>query len=49
MSFKDFNPDGDVVDNQLSTISEPLWSNSEGTLATFYTGSVQSSNSGKYY
>ena len=49
MSFKDFNPDGDVVDNQLSTISEPLWSNSEGTLATFNTGSVQSSNSGKYY
>ncbi len=49
MSFKDFNPDGDVVDNQLSTISEPLWSNSEGTLATFNTGSVQSSKSGKYY
>ena len=49
MSFKDFNPDGDIVDNQLSTISEPLWSNSEGTLATFFTGSVQSSNTGKYY
>ena len=48
MSFKDFNPDGDIVDNQLSTISEPLWSDSIGTLTTFFTGSIQSSNTGKY-
>ena len=49
MSFKDFNPDGDIVNNQLSTISEPLWSDSIGTLTTFFTGSIQSSNTGKYY
>ena len=48
MSFKVFNPK-EKVENLYSTVSEPMWSDDSGTLTTFFTGSVQNSNSGKYY
>ena len=48
MSFKAFQL-GDKVENQLSTVAQPMWSSAVGTLTTFFTGSVQSSNTGKYY
>ena len=35
--------------NILSTISSPVWSGGTGTLTAFYTGSVQSGSSGRYY
>jgi hypothetical protein len=48
MAFKIFDPDK-KVENMYSTVAEPMWSDSTGTLTTFFTGSVQNSNSGKYY
>ena len=48
MAFKLFNPD-QKVENMYSTVAEPMWSGDTGTLTTFFTGSVQNSNSGKYY
>ena len=48
MSFKDFQL-GDKIENQVSTVSQPMWSSNTGTLTTFFTGSVQESNTGKYY
>jgi len=35
--------------NILSTISSPVWSGGTGTLTAFYSGSVQSGSSGRYY
>ena len=37
------------VENLYTTIAEPMWSDSTGTLTTFFTGSIQDSNNGKYY
>ena len=48
MAFKIFGPDK-KVENLYSTVAEPMWSGDSGTLSTFFTGSVQNSNSGKYY
>ena len=48
MAFKIFEPDK-KVENMYSTVAEPMWSGDTGTLTTFFTGSVQNSNSGKYY
>ena len=48
MAFKIFDPDK-KVENMYSTVAEPMWSDGTGTLTTFFTGSVQNSNSGKYY
>ena len=48
MSFKDFQL-GDKIENQVSTVAQPMWSSDVGTLTTFFTGSVQESNTGKYY
>jgi len=48
MAFKIFDPDK-KVENLYSTVAEPMWSGNSGTLTTFFTGSVQNSNSGKYY
>ena len=45
MSFKDFQL-GDKIENQSSTVSQPMWSSNAGTLTTFFTGSVQESNTG---
>jgi len=39
----------DRVTNIATTISEPMWSDEEPTLTTFFTGSIQVSNTGKYY
>jgi len=47
MAFKVFD-DSKKVENLYTTVSEPMWSTGE-TLTTFYTGSTQDSNSGKYY
>jgi len=50
--FKSFiDDDGKVnkVENLYSTVAEPMWSDSTGTLTTFFTGSIQDSNNGKYY
>ena len=48
MSFKVF-ADEDKLENVVSTIAERMWTDSTGTLTTFFTGSIQDSNSGKYY
>jgi hypothetical protein len=48
MSFKVFDS-RDKLENVVSTVAEPMWSSAVGTLTTFFTGSVQSSNTGKYY
>ena len=48
MAFKLFNPD-QKVENLYSTKAEPMWTDDSGTLTTFFTGSTQNSNSGKYY
>ena len=48
MAFKIFDPDK-KVENMYSTVAEPMWSGNSGILTTFFTGSVQNSNSGKYY
>ena len=47
MAFKVFDPDK-KIENQYSTVAEPMWSTG-GVLTTFFTGSTQDSNSGKYY
>ena len=47
MAFKVFDPDK-KVENLYTTVAEPMWATG-GTLTTFYTGSTQDSNSGKYY
>jgi hypothetical protein len=48
MSFKSFEQQ-DRVENVQSTVAEVLWSDATTILTTFYTGSTQDSNSGKYY
>ena len=48
MSFKSFE-EQDRVENVKSTVAAALWSDGTTTLTTFYTGSTQDSNSGKYY
>ena len=48
MSFKVFI-DEDKLENVVSTIAEPMWTDGTATLTTFFTGSVQDSNNGKYY
>ena len=48
MAFKLFDPN-QKVENMYSTVAESMWSGATGTLTTFFTGSVQNSNSGKYY
>ena len=47
MAFKVFNADK-KIENQYSTVAEPMWSTG-GVLTTFFTGSTQDSNAGKYY
>tara|TARA_R100001163_G_C5058088_1_gene194659 strand:- start:464 stop:1501 length:1038 start_codon:yes stop_codon:yes gene_type:complete len=47
MAFKIFEPDK-KIENLYSTVAEPMWSTG-GNLTTFFTGSTQDSNSGKYY
>ena len=47
MAFKIFD-DSKKVENLYTTVSEPMWSTG-APLTTFYTGSTQDSNSGKYY
>ena len=47
MAFKIFEPDK-KIENIYSTVAEPMWSTG-GNLTTFFTGSTQDSNSGKYY
>ena len=47
MAFKVFDPDK-KIENQFSTVAEPMFSTG-GVLTTFFTGSTQDSNSGKYY
>ena len=48
MAFKVFNPD-EKIENSYSTVAEPMWSDNTGTLTTFFTGSTQNTNNGKYY
>lgn len=48
MSYKVFGFK-DKLENVISTVAEPMWSNAVTTLTTFFTGSTQSSNTGKYY
>jgi hypothetical protein len=47
MSFKVFNSE-DKVENVISTRAEPMWTDGS-ILTTFFTGSVQDTNTGKYY
>ena len=47
MSFKVFNNE-DKVENVISTRAEPMWTDGS-ILTTFFTGSVQDTNTGKYY
>ena len=47
MAFKVFDPDK-KIENMYSTTAEPMWSTG-GNLTTFFTGSTQDSNNGKYY
>ena len=47
-AFKEFEAE-DKLENIASVIAEAMWSDSTGTLTTFFTGSVQDSNTGKYY
>jgi hypothetical protein len=39
----------DRITNIATIIAEPMWSDDAQTLTTFFTGSIQSSNTGKYY
>ena len=39
----------DRITNVATIIAEPMWSDATATLTTFFTGSVQDSNTGKYY
>lgn len=39
----------DRITNIATIIAEPMWSDDTQTLTTFFTGSIQSSNTGKYY
>ena len=48
MAFKVFDID-DMLGNVSSTVAAPMWANNSSTLTTFFTGSIQSSNTGKYY
>tara|TARA_B110000977_G_scaffold192042_1_gene265013 strand:+ start:1111 stop:2160 length:1050 start_codon:yes stop_codon:yes gene_type:complete len=48
MAFKVFNAK-EKIENSYSTVAEPMWSDSTATLTTFFTGSTQNSNNGKYY
>jgi len=48
MAFKIFDPK-QKVENLYSTVAEPMWSDAAGTITTFFTGSTQNSNNGKYY
>jgi len=49
MAFKPLNEEDRVL-NLYTTVAEPMWSSvSTGTLLTFFTGSIQDSNNGKYY
>ncbi len=48
MAFKVFDPDK-KVENLYTTVAEPMWSGDTGNITTFYTGSTQDSNNGKYY
>ena len=48
MAFKVFDPDK-KVENLYTTVAEPMWSGDTGNITTFYTGSPQDSNNGKYY
>ena len=48
MAFKVFDID-DMLGNVSSTVAAPMWANNSATLTTFFSGSVQSSNTGKYY
>ena len=48
MAFKVFDPDK-KVENLYTTVAEPMWSGEAGSITTFYTGSTQDSNNGKYY
>ena len=48
MAFKVFDID-DMLGNVSSTVAAPMWANNSSTLTRFFTGSIQSSNTGKYY
>ena len=48
MAFKVFDPDK-KVENLYTTVAEPMWAGDTGNITTFYTGSTQDSNNGKYY
>ena len=48
MSFKVFTDD-DKRENVVSTVAEPMWTDGATSLTTFFTGSIQDSNNGKYY
>jgi hypothetical protein len=48
MAFKIFDPK-QKVENLYSTVAEPMWSDAAGTITTFFTGSTQNTNNGKYY
>ena len=48
MAFKIFDQK-QKVENLYTTVAEPMWSDAVGTLTTFFTGSTQNSNNGKYY
>ena len=48
MAFKIFDQK-QKVENLYTTVAEPLWSDAVGTITTFFTGSTQNSNNGKYY
>ena len=47
MAFKVFDTDK-KIENMYSTVAEPMWSTG-GNLTTFFTGSTQDTNNGKYY
>lgn len=41
--------EGDVIPNQQEIVTRALWSNNVGNLLTFFTSSLQSANSKRYY
>ena len=47
-AFKEFEAE-DKLENIASVIAEAMWTDSAGTITSFFTGSVQDSNTGKYY
>ena len=49
MAFKVFDPNLDTAENIVNKVAERMWSDNTATLTTFYTGSTQNSNTGKYY